>query len=614
MKPIEIRSGCLGLLCVVFLFACVKTETASEPDGTDEPGSQTATEPEIEQLEAVPGFDSNRFAGGSDTVRIKIEARGDADWDTEVFSEEAAQQLNEVAKILRSGSLLADRSLFSPALTMGELRPKTLTSAEQIGFRVSRGRGGSEAISEPEAIENLLSPFPSNRPENVAFKIVRVTPIDKETADADILYHASRSEDGVSLEQNATWKCRFTRESPPRLESITVIEFEEVASTGLRFTDKTKALLGQNPSFRHQLSTGIDHWRSRLQVDFGIDVNGLQGLALGDANGDGLDDLYVCQQGGLPNLLYLREPDGTLTDHSDASGANWMELTRAALFIDLDNDGDQDLALAQDWYLMLMENDGQARFTKRVEKRTRAQLRSLAAADVDHDGHLDLFFCGRNPDREKSESEGILGIPVPYHDANNGGPNVFLRQTAPWGFEDQTVALGFDTNNRRYSYACSWEDFDNDGDQDLYVANDFGRNNLYRNDLSDGGTFRDVAGEMGVEDISAGMSVTWGDPNRDGLMDLYVSNMFSSAGNRITYQRQFRSGETPRQLGEFQRHARGNTLFVNNGNGFEDASIASGVTMGRWAWGAKFADLNNDGWEDLHVANGFITTADTGDL
>ena len=100
-------------------------------------------------------------------------------------------------------------------------------------------------------------------------------------------------------------------------------------------------------------------------------------------------------------------------------------------------------------------------------------------------------------------------------------------------------------------------------------------------------------------------------------MDLYVANMFSSAGNRIAYQRKFRSvdGTASSSLAEFRRHARGNSLFVNRGaSGFEDVSVEAGVTMGRWAWGSKFVDFDSDGLEDLYVANGFITTEDTGDL
>ena len=160
--------------------------------------------------------------------------------------------------------------------------------------------------------------------------------------------------------------------------------------------------------------------------------------------------------------------------------------------------------------------------------------------------------------------------------------------------------------------ASSWEDYDNDGDVDLYVANDFGRNNLYRND---GGRFVDVAAMAGAEDISAGMSVSWADYNRDGMMDLYVSNMFSAAGNRVAFQRQFKTNTQQTAREHFQRHARGNTLFENAGDGtFRDQSAAAAVTMGRWAWSSNFVDINNDGWEDLFVANGFMTGADNGDL
>jgi hypothetical protein len=165
--------------------------------------------------------------------------------------------------------------------------------------------------------------------------------------------------------------------------------------------------------------------------------------------------------------------------------------------------------------------------------------------------------------------------------------------------------VGLGQNNHRFSFAASWEDYDNDGDLDLYVANDYGRNSLYRNDR---GTFRDVAASAGVEDISAGMSVSWGDVNNDGWMDLYVANMFSSAGNRVTYQRRFLPSADAGTRADYQRHARGNSLFVNAGDGtFRDVSESAGVTMGRWAWGSPFADLNHDGLQDIVVANGFLT-------
>ena len=237
---------------------------------------------------------------------------------------------------------------------------------------------------------------------------------------------------------------------------------------------------------------------------------------------------------------------------------------------------------------------------------------TLAAADYDNDGDLDLY-AGCYAARAATQ---LVGRPVPYHDANNGARNALLRNDGRAQFTNVTRQVGLDENNRRFTMACAWEDFDNDGDLDLYVANDFGRNNLYRND---GGTFHDVAAELGVEDLSAGMSVSWGDANRDGLMDLYVSNMWSSAGNRVAYQRRFLGGHGDEQTrADFQRHARGNSLFLNRttspSGGFDDVSEAAAVTLGRWAWSSRFADINNDGWEDLLVANGYITQDDTGDL
>ncbi len=175
-----------------------------------------------------------------------------------------------------------------------------------------------------------------------------------------------------------------------------------------------------------------------------------------------------------------------------------------------------------------------------------------------------------------------------------------------------TERVGLDTNNRRFSLACAWEDFDNDGDQDLYVSNDFGRNNLFRNDA---GTFNDIAAQAGVLDIGPGMSAAWGDHNNDGHPDLYIANMWSNAGNRITLQKQFLPRADVSTKQQARRHARGNSVYINRGDGtFKDTTQVSGANMARWAWSSNFIDLDNDGRQDLVVANGMITTADSGDL
>jgi len=233
----------------------------------------------------------------------------------------------------------------------------------------------------------------------------------------------------------------------------------------------------------------------------------------------------------------------------------------------------------------------------------------VSAADYDLDGDLDVYVVSYG---QRFLADGESGGPIPYHDANNGGPNMLLRNDGNWKFTDVTTESGLDMNNRRWSHAASWEDYDADGDFDLYVANDFGRNNLYRNDS---GKFVDVAGAAGVEDIACSMSVTWGDYDQDGRMDLYVGNMFSSAGLRITEQARFHADAPDQLRADLRRHARGNSLFHNEGDGtFRDVSEEADVTMGRWAWGSNFVDINNDGREDLVVANGFITGSDTKDL
>ena len=101
-------------------------------------------------------------------------------------------------------------------------------------------------------------------------------------------------------------------------------------------------------------------------------------------------------------------------------------------------------------------------------------------------------------------------------------------------------------------------------------------------------------------------------------MDVYISNMFSAAGNRVTSRPEFKPSISPTLRRKFQHFARGNTLLRNlggiSGPSFLDTSTPAGVTIGRWAWSSLFTDLNNDGWEDLVVANGYLTGSSGGDL
>lgn len=585
------------------------TQKAPPPDLTPNAAPQPI-------LKAIPGFDDSAYLGQLKGLVAKEDPTADQAWSTEAFSAETAEQLKELAKLLAAPDDITSESLepfatseISSTRFEREHLKSVFESEQAVVLRWSdQEQNDSGPAALAKTLNSLRAPLilSSGLPPKIRFKIAGVNGT-ATTPQARIRYHAASAAN--LTEQTGEFSSTWAKGKLSTLSLLTLEEVKEGNDGKIHFSDRTTRAFGNDPAAT-QFSISAERWRDHLQADFEAGVNGLQGIAIGDANGDGLEDLYISQPGGLPNRLFLRKLDGTVEEASEDSGVDWMEPTRAALFVDLDNDGDQDLALAQNWHLMLMENDGRGRFSKTLELPSAANLRSLAAADYDNDGDLDLYFCGRNPARDRDNGAGVLGMPIPYHDANNGGPNILLRNDGNWSFSEATKKVGLDQNNRRYSYAASWEDYDNDGDLDLYVANDFGRNNLYQNTS---GQFTDVAGEAGVEDISAGMGVTWGDYNRDGRMDAYVSNMYSNAGNRVTYQRNFRMGAAA-DLSDFRRHARGNSLFANNGSKFTDVSVASGTTMGRWAWGAKFADINNDGWEDLYVGNGFISTDDTRDL
>lgn len=386
---------------------------------------------------------------------------------------------------------------------------------------------------------------------------------------------------------------------------------------GVQFHDVSGQTFGRTQSYANEVAPDLGDWVERIQTIHGIDIGGWEGLAVGDINGDRLDDLYLCQPGGLPNKMFIQAANQRMKDVSAISRTDWTDRTHAALLIDYDNDGDQDLVTAMRNGVMFQTNTGDAIFKDQWSVlMPEATPYSLCAADYDEDGDLDVFACAYNQ-RGTIRDQSLFAHPIPYHDATNGGRNILLRNEGNGRFRDVTQSVGLHKENQRFSYAASWEDYDRDGDLDLYVANDFGANNLYRNEGGPGRLvqFTDVARESGVRDIAAGMSVSWGDPNNDGHPDLYIGNMFSSAGTRVTDKTDFMptAGPTTRKL--YQRHARGNTLFSNQGDGrFNDIPNAGGAILGQWAWSSLFCDVNNDGWEDILVANGFITQSDSGDL
>ncbi len=324
------------------------------------------------------------------------------------------------------------------------------------------------------------------------------------------------------------------------------------------------------------------------------------GIAVADVNGDGLLDAFTTSQG--QNFLYMNLGDGHFENRASAVGLAITLNASGALFVDHDNDGDSDLFLAAPGDQMLFENrlvpDGALGFVDASAKAgvdLPAQGFSASAADINGDGYPDIHVASYN-------RYGRV-MPNSWSRATNGTPNLLFVNQGDGSFTEQGAAWG--VADRRWSYAAHFVDLDEDGRQDLYLANDFGENALY---LNRGDRFEDAATAAGMLDPGNGMGVSVGDFDNDGLLDLHVTNMSSTAGNRILKRLFPDRAVQLDQTRVLNKLAAGNSVFRNLGGGrFEDVSAALGPFSGGWAWGGGFVDFDNDGWLDIHSPNGFVS-------
>ncbi|MFT7487541.1 MAG: hypothetical protein ACI9F9_003402, partial [Candidatus Paceibacteria bacterium] len=280
-------------------------------------------------------------------------------------------------------------------------------------------------------------------------------------------------------------------------------------------------------------STGVAHTGARFGQE-GNKSYAFNGAAGGDINGDGRWDIFVPSNGR--NYMYVAQGDGTFKEQAAERGLISPGEGTGAILFDVDNDKDQDLLVGHvGWStengdpageaLSLYINDGKGHFTEQSAEfgldHQRFAAYSLSTFDYDQDGWLDVFICGYGRLEIEHNNSWI--------EATNGTPNGLLRNLGGKGFEDVAGKLGLAGTS--WTYASAAADYDRDGDVDLYVANDYGPNQLFKN--AGDGRFEEVAVAEGVRDMGNGMGVAWGDLNSDGLLDLYVSNMSSTAGNRI---------------------------------------------------------------------------------
>ncbi|HEY3585269.1 MAG TPA: VCBS repeat-containing protein, partial [Casimicrobiaceae bacterium] len=318
-------------------------------------------------------------------------------------------------------------------------------------------------------------------------------------------------------------------------------------------------------------------------------------VSVGDFDGDGWPDLYFTNSRfGAPNALYHNKRDGTFEDI--AAKAGLAELNRpgdgvsmGSVWGDFDNDGREDLLVYRYGYLALYRNVDGTHFQDVTEAAGLHRWVNSNGAiwlDYDRDGLLDLYvtaYFRSDVDLWHLATTRIMHNSFEF--ATNGGKNLLFHNLGNGKFEDVTDKMGVGGN--RWTLAAASADFNGDGWPDIYVANDYGPEELYLNDHGN----RFTLTTAGLESESkSGMSVALGDAFNRGRLDAFVTNI-SERGY----------------------------LFQNNNlrvNQMSDAhrfrNVAEGaIADAGWAWGAQFGDLNNDGANELFVANGFIS-ADRG--
>lgn len=350
------------------------------------------------------------------------------------------------------------------------------------------------------------------------------------------------------------------------------------------------------------------------------------GVAAADIDGDHDDDLFLCS-GGVAAVY--RNTDGRFTDVTDDIGIGELWHVNTAGFADLDGDGDQDLFCGSFFgENRLFENDGTGHFVDVTEASGLGRddmVTCFAFFDHDGDGDLDLYL-GRFLDARRE-------IPGSFLYARNGERDILYSNEGDLSFTDVTEHANIGDHGLALSVAAA--DYDEDGDQDLYVANDFGRNVLFKN--RGDGVFDEVSKETGTYAIGGSMSASWGDYDGDGRLDLYVAAIRSN-------QRWYAQPQTARRIvHKFLREGRfnmnnpllsdlrdflgdrwtnvgnhalaGNSLLRQRDDGtFEDMAERAGARPAGWYWSSGFLDFDHDGDLDVFASDGWITGADDHDL
>ncbi|MCE9584046.1 MAG: VCBS repeat-containing protein [Planctomycetes bacterium] len=353
-------------------------------------------------------------------------------------------------------------------------------------------------------------------------------------------------------------------------------------------------------------SEEIRKLRQEMINDRGV-VN-LGGLTVCDWNGDGFWDVLATRVNDKADLFLNDGKGGFVRGESPAkSGA---EVGFSFLRVDLDNDGVDELVDSQvleyegnKAYLgIYTQKDGQwVLHPRALSAKLAPGIRGVAPhgivpADIDGDGFLDLFFCNYS----QAESNGKSFNRVAAYD---GMDNWLFMNHGALNFTEESDERGI--TGTQFTYVSKFWDFDGDGDLDLFETNDFGPNHLWVNDGH--ARFKDAKDHLFDADSNYTMGMTIADWDNTGEWTVYISNMYSHAGNRIVPLSKEISPEMKR-LGMVL--AQGNQMYERHGGVWTEDAVGRGTNWADWAWGCVFFDADNDTDKDLFVANGYTTNSD----
>lgn len=461
-QPTGMISWCSGVAaCLGFALVSCSEKSADHdpPEGDPRPAASSAPAAfKVQSTQELLQFEERE---------TELDPHNDG-WASEAFHVETQDQLTILAAAMEAGELPNGILVSETESAAGALRPRSLSAIfESNGLRVLRPPKSALESAKPggtlrEELQHLVASLHEGETEvSVRFKQFQVSPPGDGAREASstVLYTAKSASSIAKRVQNATWEIAWIRSAEDRflMSGIRLKEFEEIEfeppteAEGDRalFRDRTEDLIGAMPRAGGLIRYGANEMGERVLFESG---RSFIGIALGDANGDGIDDVYAPQARDLPNLFFLSQPDGSHREVAAENGLDWLESTAGAFFADFDNDGDQDLVIATQSLLVIHANeDGTGLNFTRIAEFPQADTASLAAADYDGDGLLDLYVCNY---QAASEQE-TLAMPDAIYNARLGGRNRLYRNIGDLTFSDVTKETGMDVDATRLSLAAS---------------------------------------------------------------------------------------------------------------------------------------------------------------